>query len=385
MSPASQYVYVGSNQEYIARFEALTNGNLHVASSPKEAAGIMAGDRTATHVVLLEKRSLRSDLPAIKLIRESTPGAYLFLIADQIAGDENIQYLKNGVNDAIPATVSDQQWARSTRFITQHHWQLSQISSAGEQLRSYRMPAWKRTFDLFFSLLAFLVLLPLMVVVAAAIKIESKGPAIYKSKRVGSNFKVFDFLKFRSMYIDSDTKLKEFASLNQYQQILEEAKVFPIQEDEFFKAMGENMLFSDEGVIGEADFIKDQHNKKDNNFVKFANDPRITKTGRFIRKFSIDELPQLFNVLRGDMSIVGNRPLPLYEAELLTSDNYIDRFMAPSGLTGLWQVEKRGAAGSLSSEERKQLDIYYARNYNFWMDLKIIFKTFTAFIQKENV
>jgi len=93
----------------------------------------------------------------------------------------------------------------------------------------------------------------------------------------------------------------------------------------------------------------------------------------------------LINIIKGDMSIVGNRPLPLYEAEQLTSDQYIDRFLAPSGLTGLWQVEKRGDSGKLSPEERKQLDIYYANNYNFWMDMKILLKTFTAFIQKENV
>ena len=119
--------------------------------------------------------------------------------------------------------------------------------------------------------------------------------------------------------------------------------------------------------------------------MKLENDPRITKVGHFIRKYSIDELPQLFNILKGDMSIVGNRPLPLYEAELLTKDDYIDRFMAPAGLTGLWQVEKRGDAGKLSAEERKQLDIKYAQNYSFWMDIKIILKTITAFIQKENV
>ncbi len=85
------------------------------------------------------------------------------------------------------------------------------------------------------------------------------------------------------------------------------------------------------------------------------------------------------------MSIVGNRPLPLYEAELLTSDAYIDRFMAPAGLTGLWQVEKRGGAGKMSAEERKQLDIKYARDFSFWLDMKILFRTLTAFIQKENV
>ena len=131
--------------------------------------------------------------------------------------------------------------------------------------------------------------------------------------------------------------------------------------------------------------MEQRNNEQKNSFVKLENDPRITKVGHFIRKYSIDELPQLFNILKGDMSIVGNRPLPLYEAELLTKDDYIDRFMAPAGLTGLWQVEKRGDAGKLSAEERKQLDIKYAQNYSFWMDIKIILKTITAFIQKENV
>lgn len=91
----------------------------------------------------------------------------------------------------------------------------------------------------------------------------------------------------------------------------------------------------------------------------------MTKVGRIIHKFSIDELPQLFNILRGDMSIVGNRPLPLYEAEKLTADEYIDRFIAPAGLTGLWQVERRGMGGKMSAEERKQLDITYGRTYEF--------------------
>ena len=147
----------------------------------------------------------------------------------------------------------------------------------------------------------------------------------------------------------------------------------------------EILLISDDFVISEEDYIHKKSKEKSNAFVKLENDPRITKIGRFIRKYSIDELPQLINILKGDMSIVGNRPLPLYEAELLTSDEHIDRFMGPAGLTGLWQVEKRGEAGKLSAEERKQLDIQYAKNFSFGLDIKIILKTVTAFIQKENV
>jgi lipopolysaccharide/colanic/teichoic acid biosynthesis glycosyltransferase len=147
----------------------------------------------------------------------------------------------------------------------------------------------------------------------------------------------------------------------------------------------EVMLIGDDFVVAETDFSKQKEEGINNAFVKIENDPRVTKVGRFIRKYSIDELPQLFNILKGDMSVVGNRPLPLYEAEKLTADSNIDRFMAPAGLTGLWQVEERGKGGNMSAEERKQLDIIYGQTYNFSLDMKIIFRTLTAFVQKENV
>ena len=142
------------------------------------------------------------------------------------------------------------------------------------------------------------------------------------------------------------------------------------------------MLISDDFIIPESEFTNMRNAEQSNAFVKIENDTRVTKVGRFIRKYSLDELPQLINILKGDMSVVGNRPLPLYEAELLTNDDSIDRFMAPAGLTGLWQVEKRGDSGKLSAQERKELDLRYGKEFSFWYDIKIIFKTLTAFIQK---
>ena len=256
-------------------------------------------------------------------------------------------------------------------------------------LNTYHLPMWKRTFDILFASTAVIILSPILIGTAIAIRLESKGKVIYKSQRVGSNYQIFDFLKFRSMYTNADKRLKELNALNQYQiEEVESSDEGP--EIRFDDLAGtpdeeESLLISDDFVISEEDFIKKKEKTKENTFVKLENDPRVTRVGRIIRKYSIDELPQLFNILKGDMSIVGNRPLPLYEAELLTSDAYIDRFMAPAGLTGLWQVEKRGGAGKMSAEERKQLDIKYARDFSFWLDMKIIFKTLTAFIQKENV
>lgn len=194
------------------------------------------------------------------------------------------------------------------------------------------------------------------------------------------------------MYSDADKRLAEYQQLNQYtKSIAEEESLNSSSAAEISQQSSSSgheqdiLLFSDNLSTSENNYLKTKRTERSNAFFKLENDPRITRVGHFIRKYSIDELPQLFNILKGDMSVVGNRPLPLYEAELLTSDEYVQRFMAPAGLTGLWQVEKRGSAGKMSAEERKQLDIKYAKDFSFHMDMMIIIRTFTAFIQKEDV
>ncbi len=212
-----------------------------------------------------------------------------------------------------------------------------------EDVSVYRVSRVKRVFDIVFSSLLLLALMPLFIIVALLIRLESKGPIIYKSKRVGTGYKIFDFYKFRSMYPDADKRLAELTAFNQY------------------NAEGSGATF-----------------------IKLKNDPRITKVGRIIRKTSIDELPQLYNILKGDMSTVGNRPLPLYEAELLTSNEWTLRFLAPAGLTGLWQISRRGRE-EMSERERKKLDNFYARKHNLLLDLKILARTLPAAFQKSDV
>lgn len=343
----------------------------------------------APHLVFVEQGDFSTDKNLIQSLKLKCPFAYIVLVSDQIKPELFAKYTKYGVKDTIRSDVSRERLLNAIEFIERNHKLLS--SEINEQNISgmYEIPLWKRMFDIIFSALALIILFPLLIVIAALIRIESEGPVIYISKRVGSNYRIFNFYKFRSMYKDADKRLKDYLSLNQYNDV--DLSAFNIEDDTARIPLNisvnqeTSLYYSDDDVISEEDFIRDKKSKQKNNFLKFENDPRITKMGHFIRKFSIDELPQLVNIIRGDMSIVGNRPLPMYEAEQLTTDQYIDRFIGPAGLTGLWQVQKRGDSGRLSPEERKQLDIFYSSNYNFWMDIKIIFKTLTAFVQKENV
>lgn len=250
----------------------------------------------------------------------------------------------------------------------------------------------KRFLDIIISLAALIVLSPLLVVVALLIKIGSPGPVIYKSKRVGENYRIFNFLKFRTMKTGTD-EYKHLVDLpNQY--ALENSGVkkydgkIPYSGTDPLALPSDGsttFLYADEYAIKEEDYLDSNISRKEIVFLKVENDPRITRLGHFLRKYSIDELPQLINILKGDMSLVGNRPLPLYEAEGLTEDKYVDRFLCDAGLTGFWQVSKRGDNGSMSSEERKMLDVKYARDHNLLWDIKLFFSTFVNFKQKGNV
>lgn len=388
-------IYIGDNDEYKAHFSKLLNNELVItpdlSSLPADAA---KNENSLPVMVLLENSGIDSDITKIKYIKQELPLSYIILVTKGIDKNEIPKYHEAGLKDTVPPNVSETRLKNGLEFIAKNQSLIADSTRGHLPLGTYKIPLWKRIFDIIFSLIAIVILSPFLLIIGLMIRIESPGPIIYKSKRVGSNYNIFDFYKFRSMYKDADKRLKEFLSLNQYKEIdplfysyTNDIDHIPLVEYDFSDntVISDNSFVSDDEVISETEFLKEKLKRQQNNFIKFENDPRITKMGKFIRKYSIDEVPQLINILKGEMSIVGNRPLPLYEAEQLTSDQYIDRFMGPAGLTGLWQVEKRGDSGKLSPEERKQLDIYYAKNFNFWMDLKIVFKTFTAFIQKENV
>ena len=179
-----------------------------------------------------------------------------------------------------------------------------------------------------------LVLLsPVLLVLTFLVKFSSPGPIIYRQTRVGKNGVEFPFYKFRSMYRDADKRLAEL--------------------------MGSN--------------------EKEGPIFKIKDDPRITPVGKFLRKYSLDELPQLFNVLKGDMSLVGPRP-PLPREVEQYDDSAFRRLSVPPGITCLWQICGRS---DTSFDEWMALDALYVEQMSFWLDLKILMKTPTAVIRGE--
>lgn len=248
------------------------------------------------------------------------------------------------------------------------------------------MPLWKRSIDVLVSGSALLMLSPLMALVAVIIRLDSKGPIFYRSKRVGSGYRTFDMYKFRTMRTDADQMISSMASQNIYNQNTpQDADLSDrCQACRIANVDCQRPLFLNDRQICEHAYRDSKRGKA--MFMKFREDPRVTRLGKFLRNTSIDELPQLFNILVGDMSLVGNRPLPLYEAERLTTTGFAQRFAAPAGLTGLWQVMKRAKGQERMSDlERIQLDVRYAETFSFRTDFRIMLKTITAVWQKENV
>lgn len=192
----------------------------------------------------------------------------------------------------------------------------------------------KRFMDVILATIALVVLSPIFLIIAIAIKIESKGPVFFKHTRIGKNGKIIKLYKFRSMVINAEELIKSFT---------------PEQMKEY----------------------------KEN--YKLTNDPRITKIGKFLRKTSLDKLPQLLNIIKGDLSIIGPRPVVTDELEKYGANT--EKFLSVTpGLTGYWAANGRSCT---TYEQRMQMELYYIDNLSLKMDVKVFFKTIEAVIKRE--
>ncbi|MDP9040483.1 MAG: sugar transferase [Bacteroidota bacterium] len=272
----------------------------------------------------------------------------LIIDAGRMSTLENYQFIRsNMVDEILRLDECDENSLKTKiRFLQKFKARTRELEKQQKQelitnVTKSAHDIFKRVVDLIVSFVLLIIFSPLFILIALVIRVESRGNIFYVSKRAGKGYRIFNFYKFRTMFPDADQHRLQYAHLNQY------------------------------------------HYSGLTSFFKIDNDPRVTRVGKFLRNTSLDELPQLFNVLSGDMSLVGNRPLPLYEAENLTTDALARRFLAPAGMTGLWQVQKRGKSG-MSGDDRMNLDLNYADKSNLILDMWIMAHTPQALMQKAN-
>lgn len=451
MGERNKIAYIESDSEKVKEFlkKSSDDFSVYVFENGFKFYDWINKGGTINAVVSRGRINSPNGLSLLRLLRsnekyESIP--FIFIL-DKINNEVRKELLKESVSELFEESFDKESFKLRTSYLINNPvTPKNKRKLKDAEIPQYKMPLIKRAFDIVVSLTLLLMLTPIFLVIALLIRLESRGPIFYSSRRAGTGYKIFNFYKFRSMYVGADQKLKDLSHLNQYKAA--EVKNSPVKEicnegkavaqvvqtpvrpeptgdyvmkvmdnlnltnvnnyvwDQYSKLSSsqdvvppveqkcsdctadglccKNVLYLDGKCLCEKVYIENKKEKAQGTFIKISNDPRVTIIGRILRNTSIDELPQLFNVLKGDMSIVGNRPLPLYEAEKITTDQFALRFLAPAGITGLWQVTKRGKA-EMSEEERMQLDNEYAKNYTFLRDIKIILKTVPALFQKENV
>jgi lipopolysaccharide/colanic/teichoic acid biosynthesis glycosyltransferase len=341
------FLYIGTNENSI-KFLLNTSSSGLIAENYTNAKTLIMNEEFSSRgidVIIIDLPFSSQELAGFSLFLKASgkvSSAVPVIYTQEQLSKTSMADMGTMVDDVIDLNNWPYDFNSKVSFLKEiklYHNQTAEESQ--ENLPQYSLG--KRIFDVVVSSILIIFSFPILLLIALAIKLESKGPLFYNAKRAGKGFKIFRFYKFRTMVVDADKKIDALAHLNQY-------------------------AGSENGA----------------KFFKIANDPRITKVGRFLRNTSLDELPQLFNVLKGDMSLVGNRPLPLYEAATLTTNEFVERFMAPAGITGLWQIKKRGQS-DMSVEERISLDISYARRSNLFYDFWIMAQTPAALLQKSDV
>ena len=399
MKPSLNILYIGNEKQYSERLQQQEHLSLTVVNNNLTAVNYLNSNQQPDAIICDYNLPGRNGLFLFDWIREraaynATP---FILLAREFSSEVFKLAFNRRVDDfyVTSATLPEDLVSR-IQFLYSYRKNTTSLSSPERITEVYRMPLSKRIFDILVASTVLLIASPFLLLIILAIRLESKGKVYYIAKRVGR--KTFDFYKLRSMRTGSDDLLKKLAKeKNQYNNSSKQADsiiVAPCPRCSKLP-LGENcspLMYIDTHEICDYwyNFQKKEAAKNNSTFVKIVNDPRVTRVGKFIRNTSIDELPQLINVIKGDMSIVGNRPLPVYEAELLTADTLSKRFLAPAGITGLWQVELRGKGGKMSEAERMRLDNEYAdhfrgNNFSFWYDIKLILRTIPALLQKGSV
>lgn len=399
MSTSLNILYIGNEEKSLEELNQQQNISLTIVNNNLTAVNFLNTNKKPDAIVCDHNLTGSNGMFLFDWIRERSEFSTtsFILLVKEFSIDLFKLAFKKRVDDfyVISPTLSEDLLTR-LQFLQNFKNRTTPSELPMQKSEGYHMPFTKRLFDIVVASSVLLVASPFLLLIIIAIRLESKGKVYYIAKRVGR--KTFDFYKLRSMRTGSDELLKKLAKeKNQYNTGAVKTKDLLDEPCPRCSKLPEGKSCSPMMYVDTHHICDYWHNhqkveaaKSDSTFVKIVDDPRVTKVGKFIRNTSIDELPQLINVLKGDMSIVGNRPLPVYEAELLTADTLSKRFLAPAGITGLWQVELRGKGGDMSEDERKRLDNEYADhfkggNFSFWYDIKLILRTIPALFQKSSV
>jgi lipopolysaccharide/colanic/teichoic acid biosynthesis glycosyltransferase len=280
-------------------------------------------------------------------------GSIIGVIFTEVGGDEDksiVHALSTKLTDSLynVLSIQDINEVRLSFHVFPEDWDdenpegpvssTLQIELARDTHRKKFSLSAKRLMDIAGSLAGLIICLPVFVIIAAAIKLTSRGPVLFQQVRLGQYGRKFRFLKFRSMYVNNDPSIHE-----------EYVKRFIAGASETERTVGDQQKL-----------------------YKLTADPRITAVGRFLRSSSLDELPQFLNVLRGEMSLVGPRPPVIYEFERYDLWHKQRLLAVKPGITGLWQVHGRSR---VKFDDMVRLDIRYARSWSLWLDIKILFRT----------
>jgi len=296
------FVYVGKNTRLVDILDASFKRGIaaETYSEVKTAITAAAGSGLLPDVIIVDtpfNEPELSDLHEFLCNSSLSTVPVIYNVQQLISKTVALKY-SHLIDDVVDLANAQIDFAAKIRFLRKTKEQAQSRVAAKALELNYSYSWTKRLFDVVAASLLLVLLAPVFLIIALIIKLESRGPVFYNAKRAGRGFRIFSFHKFRTMEVNADKKIEALAHLNQY-----------------------------------------NSNSKGPRFFKLNNDPRVTRFGKFLRNTSLDELPQLFNVLKGDMSLVGNRPLPLYEAATLTTDEFVERFTAPAGITGLWQIK----------------------------------------------
>lgn len=399
MENSINVLYIGNSGENISILKNGENISLTVTENTLKAVKYLQSDQKTDGIICEVAIPGGDGLTMFNWVRERPQNnAIPFILVSHEFKEELYKTAFNLRVDDYFVTPVLSSYDMANRIIYLRNFRQKSVPEVPMEVKElkYSMPFSKRIFDIVVASTVLLLISPLLLLVIAAIRAESKGKVYYISKRVGR--KTFDFYKLRSMRTGSDAELSKLAKeKNQYNTSAQVSEIDFNLDCPRCRPLPEGQYCSPMLHIGNKHICDYWYTKQKKEvamskaaFIKISDDPRITRVGKIIRNTSIDELPQLINVIKGDMSIVGNRPLPVYEAELLTIDSMSKRFLAPAGITGLWQVELRGRGGDMSEDERKRLDNEYADhfagdNYSFFYDMNLILRTIPALFQKDTV